>query len=300
VSSFGAGGANAHLIVAEFPAGATEVSVTRPAVEHVVLLSARTREQLRTLAATLAKDISSHGAEAGYPERLAWSTQIGRREMRDRLAVPFTDLTELRAALEDFATGRETTAVLAGSVLPNDRRNHPDDEDEDDRAYLDVLIEKRRVRKLARLWVDGAAVEWSRLWAGSSPRRVDLPPYPFTMKRYWSPSGPASVPRADEVPAAPVNSDGDLRAAVEGDLRMAACGFLLVDPDEVDIDGDLMELGFDSVSLVELMIQMDETFGIELDVSVVLDHPTLRAIAGYLVREHPDEVAKRHNDGPAR
>lgn len=312
VSSFGAGGANAHLIVEEFPSGHA-ATVGAPAergaaaaATHVLLLSARTGEQLRALAAAVAAQTLRRSDEADYPERLAYSSQIGRKEMVERLAVPFSDLTELRTALEDFVAAKRAGAVLTGPTLDSGRRKD-EDEDEADRAYVDALTEKRRMGKLARLWVDGVPVDWSRLWTGRTLRRSDLPPYPFAMEQYWSPATPVPAARLSLSGSPPALPDGDVAAAIPGsaagadhhgaveqNLRMAACGFLLVDPSEVDIDADLMELGFDSISLVELMDQIGETYGIELDAVIVFDYPTLKAIADYLVLDHAAALAARH------
>jgi acyl transferase domain-containing protein/acyl carrier protein len=307
VSSFGAGGANVHLIVEEFisrpAAGAAtgEQHATGSSAEHLVLLSARTAEQLRTLAAAVAKDLAHRVQESDVAERLAYSTQVGRREMAERLAVCFSDITELRTALEQFADARNAAGVFTGSIQAG-RHTHQLD-DEDDQAYVAALIEKRRLAKLARLWTDGVPVPWSELWTGYAPKRLDLPPYPFNKRRYWAPAAapapaeaanlPRPVPAVQDgpVPVVPPAGDAHHRADVEGEMRMAACGFLLVDPNDVDIDADLMELGFDSVSLVQLMLRIQETYGVELEPVIVFDYPNLRAIAGLLVDEHADAVA---------
>ncbi|MFC9431543.1 beta-ketoacyl synthase N-terminal-like domain-containing protein [Streptomyces sp. NPDC056987] len=322
VSSFGAGGANAHLIVEEFvplhPVAGTpaEHDAAGGSAEHVVLLSTRTVEQLRALAAEVAGNLPDTPEAGDFPERLAYSTQIGRKEMAERLAVPFTGLAQLRTALEDFIAGKQTAAVMTGSVLGgNSRRLQP--YDEDDQAYVDALTHKHRADKLARLWVDGAPVDWSRLWTGRRPYRVNLPSYPFAMRRFWSPAAPTATAlsaTSGSVSAPPVSASAflaygipvdssdpaanpDQRATVEGDLRLAACGFLLVDPSEVDIDADLMELGFDSLTLVQLIDLIEETYDIALEAVVVFDHPTLRAIVDHLLHEHTAAVAERHRRG---
>ena len=53
---------------------------------------------------------------------------------------------------------------------------HPEEGMDDRRALLAAL---------ARLWVAGAQVEWSRFAQPEARRRVPLPTYPFERKRYW-------------------------------------------------------------------------------------------------------------------
>ncbi|WP_425558746.1 SDR family NAD(P)-dependent oxidoreductase [Catenulispora subtropica] len=57
-------------------------------------------------------------------------------------------------------------------------------------AWLPVLRRQRDEAEtltaaLAGLWVRGAGVDWSRFYAGSGARRVDLPTYAFDRKRFW-------------------------------------------------------------------------------------------------------------------
>ena len=47
----------------------------------------------------------------------------------------------------------------------------------EDRAFL--------LSALGRLWLAGAALDWTRVHAGSARRRVSLPAYPFERERFW-------------------------------------------------------------------------------------------------------------------
>ncbi|WP_308258573.1 SDR family NAD(P)-dependent oxidoreductase [Saccharothrix obliqua] len=171
VSSFGAGGANAHVVLSgyENPAAPEVDAVGR----HAVLLSARTPDELHALATAVADHVERHAP--GLPA-LAWTTQVGRAELPHRLAVVVSDLAELcaslrgdgghRAAIGDEYPGRELFAEDGGLVTD--------------------LLARRDLDRLAAVWVHGIAVDWRRLWS-VRPRRVSLPPYPFTRQRLWLP-----------------------------------------------------------------------------------------------------------------
>ncbi|MFJ3789439.1 beta-ketoacyl synthase N-terminal-like domain-containing protein [Kitasatospora sp. NPDC090091] len=310
VSAFGAGGANAHVIVEEYrPAVDGPEATPVPEEEQLVLLSARTGERLRVLAAALARALSEEPGGPGGLTGLAYGSQVGRRELAERLAVTARDRAGLRAALEAFAAGRSAPGLRTGAVR-TDAGSGGLLDDEDGRAYLDALVDKRRLDRLGALWVDGVPVDWSLLWPAPAPRRAALPPYPFEPRSFWidpaAPFGATGNARsggtAGEAGTEPGTAadrpavDG-LAAAVEEVLRQTAAGFLLVDPDRVDVEADLMELGFDSIALVLLTAQVGEAFGIELDPLQVLDHPTLAALRTLLMSEHPEAVAARHG-GP--
>jgi len=55
-------------------------------------------------------------------------------------------------------------------------------------------------------------------------------------------------------------------------------------PEQLDPHAPLQDLGFDSLMAVELANQMTATTGMSLPVTLLVDHPTLHAVAGYLIR----------------
>src|SRR5205085_2500336 len=69
---------------------------------------------------------------------------------------------------------------------------------------------------------------------------------------------------------------------IESDLRLLASRFLLVDPQEVDLQANLMELGFDSISLTELTNEVNEKYGLSLLPTVLFERPNLAGLAAQL------------------
>ncbi|MBB5953773.1 acyl transferase domain-containing protein/pimeloyl-ACP methyl ester carboxylesterase/nucleoside-diphosphate-sugar epimerase/SAM-dependent methyltransferase [Saccharothrix tamanrassetensis] len=172
VSSFGAGGANAHLVVEEFSAVPREIPDQG---EQVVLLSARTPAQLRTLASDVADFVEERSPSLAS---LAYTTQVGRAELAHRLAVVVSDVGELVRRLR-------SGDVVDGTVGAQSPERALFDGD-DGAELVGGLLERRRLDKLAALWVLGVPVEWARLWP-VRPERVTLPPYPFERQRLWLP-----------------------------------------------------------------------------------------------------------------
>ncbi|GAA4092688.1 hypothetical protein GCM10022248_73920 [Nonomuraea soli] len=198
VSSFGAGGANVHLVVEEYApertgSGTAASSGSLDSAgspgssgEQLVVLSARTRDQLRALAGSVAEMAQSGPS---LPE-LAYTSQVGRAEMTERLAVRATGVDELASRLRAFAsTGEAADGVMAGTAGADSTGPELLD-DGDGIAFLRTLAAKRQLAKLGRLWVLGADVDWAELWPRPRPRRVSLPSYPFDRRRYWLPEDP--------------------------------------------------------------------------------------------------------------
>jgi amino acid adenylation domain-containing protein len=66
--------------------------------------------------------------------------------------------------------------------------------------------------------------------------------------------------------------------------REELCALLGIDaPDEVPSDRAFSELGLDSAGAIELGNRLDHLTGLDLDASLVFDHPTLESVAAHLI-----------------
>lgn len=113
LSSFGVGGANAHVIVEEAPLTAPRRHlVDRP--KHVLALSARSGASLRQQAAAVRAVMDR--ADAVAVQDLCFSVNSGRKHFAHRLAVSAADADDLRRALGDVVDGRTPRGSAAGIV----------------------------------------------------------------------------------------------------------------------------------------------------------------------------------------
>ncbi|WP_370374956.1 SDR family NAD(P)-dependent oxidoreductase [Streptomyces laculatispora] len=195
VSAFGAGGSNAHVVIAEYVPGCPSPRPPADADPRAVIpLSARTTEQLRARAEQLV-------AWLGRPENaslaltdVAYTLQVGREAREERLGVVAASVPELVERLGLFLAGEFAGGdIVRGSVADGAQTLTLFASDFD----LDVMIaawaEKGKYEKLLELWVSGVPVSWRSLHRTGTPRRVALPSYPFAAERYCA---------FDEVPAA--------------------------------------------------------------------------------------------------
>jgi acyl transferase domain-containing protein/pimeloyl-ACP methyl ester carboxylesterase/SAM-dependent methyltransferase len=148
---------------------------------------------LRHLVQTWAETASSPEVKPVQTLRLAdiaYTLQVGREEMEERLALLVSSCEELSDRLTQFAQNklpRETEFVY------HDNKNRSEglrdlvggDAGE---AFLDILLQTRDLTRLARLWAAGVRVNWSSLYTENRPRILSLPHYPFKRERHWVPS----------------------------------------------------------------------------------------------------------------
>ncbi|XVS67692.1 SDR family NAD(P)-dependent oxidoreductase [Actinosynnema sp. CA-299493] len=184
ISSFGAGGANAHVIVEEH----VPVTWPRPApAPELVVLSARTEERLRARAGVLA-DFLREPDHPALPD-LAHTLRTGREAMSHRLAFVARRVEDAVAKLAEFAAGEQPEGVVHGDARGTSALTDLFDVD-GGRDFLRRVALAGHDAKLARLWVDGLAVDWTVLTDRDPGHRstVSLPGYPFALERHWLPA----------------------------------------------------------------------------------------------------------------
>ncbi|MCI3900370.1 SDR family NAD(P)-dependent oxidoreductase [Streptomyces spectabilis] len=218
VSSFGAGGANAHVVLAAYePEGAPAPSRTRPVV---VPLSAATEGQLIEAARRLLA--RADGLAEDDLAALAWTLQTGRVALEERLAFTAESLESLRRTLGAF---------LADPAAPGDWvRGRV----RADQAPAAADGEATGPQECAARWARGEAVDWDRLYAADGtarPRRLSLPGYPFARERHWldleTATGGASAPSDHVLLTHPVweaEEAGDATAAPQAERHVVLVG----------------------------------------------------------------------------
>jgi acyl transferase domain-containing protein/NADPH:quinone reductase-like Zn-dependent oxidoreductase/acyl carrier protein/SAM-dependent methyltransferase len=109
VNSFGFGGANAHVILAEPPASAPKATEAAPANRSwPVVISARSEDALKATAARLGDWIEAHelgnGTSPVLP-KLTYTLGVRRNHHQHRLTMAASSSTELTEELREFAAG---------------------------------------------------------------------------------------------------------------------------------------------------------------------------------------------------
>jgi polyketide synthase PksN len=187
VSSFGYGGANAHLVIEE----AKVINMPSPddRTSHIIPLSAKNVERLRAYAKQLADFLDIHENDPLSQKsltRIAYTLQTGRDPMDTRLVIITSNIHELKDKLIRFSHGKNDSADYYGEKSThNKNKEWMIIDGEEGQAYLNSLLINKKINKLASLWVSGAQIDWHLLYTNEKPYRLPLPTYPFSRDRYW-------------------------------------------------------------------------------------------------------------------
>ncbi|MGR3219881.1 MAG: SDR family NAD(P)-dependent oxidoreductase [Candidatus Anammoxibacter sp.] len=177
VSSFGASGTNAHVVLGEAPLmngqNRQTPNVENSDVESLFVLSAKSNEALKQLAERYEKYLS---AFSGINiEDVCYTASVGRSHFNCRLGVIVKTINGLCEKLCLFTGGLENDETFTGSHdvgFESDPKNNVKDN-------WPSLVE------LGKLYVGGAYVDWDKFYENRECRRVVLPTYPFQRERHW-------------------------------------------------------------------------------------------------------------------
>lgn len=221
ISSFGAGGSNAHIVVEEYRLeNRTQSPVFKyipyPAspLRVIIVLSAKNESGLKELARRLLDAISRREITGEMLADVAYTLQTGREPMAERLGVVVGSLKELEEKLAGFINGRENIdGLYQGRVKHNQASLTVFNADEDLQKAVAAWIEKGKIGKLLELWVEGLIFDWNSLYGDIKPRRVSLPTYPFARERYWLPQSHRITEHSPEAGIGPGSAAGVISPA---------------------------------------------------------------------------------------
>jgi acyl transferase domain-containing protein len=266
VSSFGMGGTNAHVILEE--ARSDEPSFAEKQY-HLLPLSAHTSTALETMTINLAvflrKNVEVNLADVAY------TLQVGRKAFNHRRFVVCSDRDDAVQALEAKSSERVFTNVVetAGNEAPGSVVEELQSES-DLKEVLDSL---------GQLWISGARVDWSALYANEKRHRVALPAYPFERQRYWIDPLQAAKPvlnystHVEREIVAPRN---------EIEESIVAIWKKLFGIEQVSVNDNFFDLGGHSLLAIQLDSQVREAFGIELSIDTIFEAPTVVDLANVI------------------
>ncbi|KWZ38906.1 polyketide synthase [Burkholderia savannae] len=294
VSSFGAGGANAHVVLEEF-VDARAASADDARGPAIVVLSAATDDALRRRAQQLHALLAEGEIGDDRLHDLAYTLQVGREPMAARFGCVAGCAAALKAMLAAFVEGDAPHGWHAHRLAAGHHGLAELDADPELRASLiGQCISTGKLDRLAALWCQGLGVDWSELHRGHARRRMHLPAYPFDGPSYRlrDEAALAAEPvRRQAIDAARVGTpamraaiadapgapDASTRAASTPDVATLvrrtvaqALGY-----PEVDLNESFLSLGGDSIRAARVHRTLQQALGVKIPLSLMLEAKTL-------------------------
>jgi amino acid adenylation domain-containing protein len=280
ISGLSASGTNCHLVVDEYlPEPVHELPDLRPVL---LVLSARNALQLGEAAANLLRFLESKPQVS--LRDLAFTLQVGRQPMEERLVWIASSLSEARAKLRSFVNNEPDRDVFSGNAERIDQNAALLIGGAEGKQFLAAASKNGSLDKIGRLWVTGAEIDWDLLYESARPCRIPLPVYPFARDRYWC-GQPVSLPalRLAGVQQ-PTTPDWTVPVPCKGDdavrlLRDLIAAVLNCAPNDIDADRALVRYGFGSLYVLRVVEQLEATTGVRIPAKSFFECRTLRELA---------------------
>ncbi|MEH1778399.1 MAG: SDR family NAD(P)-dependent oxidoreductase [Nostoc sp.] len=296
INSFGFSGSNCHIVVEEYQEELNPGSFSPWKGEPVlIVLSAKNKDRLKEMAENFCRYLDSSNSIIDL-SRLAYTLQVGRLAMEERLSLVVFNSEELREKLMDYIEGRSDRADIYHGSIQAEVGGLPYSREEirkQTRASLD---------ELAKLWIKGIKIDWSVLYPDATPKIMSLPTYPFARERYWIPEEPQATGKEelqgagekDNPPSEHIFAKGleDSRQDIERYLKDILSTALKIPATKIQASAPFEKYGIDSVMILTLNRELESHFG-ELPRTLFFERKNLSELAEYFIEHHPTALLKK-------
>lgn len=180
------------------------------------------------------------------------------------------------------------------------------------RSSLDPRTDREVILgALGELWLNDVNIDWVAFWGEEGRRRIPLPTYPFQRRRYWAGDAVMFAAREAAQPETLLQSAGQpVRATAAGRSRrsqlpspyvaptspmegtMVALWQNLLGIDDIGIHDNFFQLGGNSLLGVQLALQIQKTFQVDLRVAAIFTSPTVAQLSMRIEEILLDEIER--------
>ncbi|MEY3826189.1 MAG: hypothetical protein RLZZ148_1003, partial [Cyanobacteriota bacterium] len=207
-------------------------------------------------------------------------------------AVQFTkSMKTIRAAEIDLFLEIGAQATLIGMG----RKCFPEGQE----IWLPSLSQKKKdwqqiLESLGQLYSRGIAVDWLSFDRDYSRRTVTLPTYPFQRKSYWIETEKLPLNPANKLEISLKKEPPMRREAILEKLQILMGNLLKAELSELNFQTPFLEIGADSLMLIDLIGFIKNNFGIKITLSQLFEElKTIQLLAVYIDENLPPDPTPR-------
>ncbi|WP_432339518.1 amino acid adenylation domain-containing protein [Bacillus tequilensis] len=301
ISSFGFSGTNAHVVLEEY----TSQSEDAPEDEHephLFVLSAHTENSLYELAQQYRLYVSDD--RQASLKSICYTASTGRAHLDHGIAMIVFSKQELCDKLTSvIQRDRHLPGVYVGyknlkEMLPA----HKEELNKQAAALMEQRIRTHDERftwlnRTAELFVQGAVIDWSAIYAGETVQKTPLPLYPFERNRCWAEADQLRLNEGREKGEAALNINQS-KAHIESFLKTVISNSSGIRAEELDLNAHFIGLGMDSIMLSQVKKAIADEFGIDIPMDRFFDTMNnLQSVIDYLAET---VLPSSHASAPAQ
>ena len=261
--------------------------------------------------------------------RIAYTLQMGREAMNARVAVIASSVDEMLRKLNYMVQqGGHSLGSYRhkGFEAQQIYLSNPDNQavgelqglitDEMIQLQMNLSIESANWQPVAKLWVNCVELPFADIWQQQKVKPVSLALYPFARERHWIDDASEVKPVAVALQVTPMaaknvskkekpTSDtqwyfsltdspqpGEPLEKMMRFLNVQIANSLGGDASETASEVSLIDLGMDSVSVAELIHQVNQLLQERISPSVIFKYPEVQSFAGYLSETYQEQLSR--------
>lgn len=265
INSFGGGGTNAHIIIEE---NTRSESLQENRKEknnpHIIVFSARNQQQLHGVIRQMLDYIEVNEVDI---LSLAYTLQIGREEMKVRMATVINSREELMNSLKEYLKNtKDINERKSQYSLPIFTGNIKENTDINNNIEINMLLIENESLGIASQWVQGSKIDWMSFYKKQEVNIISLPTYPFDKQRYWIGNQKKNIGLYDLKEKAHSKNEANNKSIKEWVVDSLS-NLLGIPSTELVMDRSLIDYGFDSILFMSLLKQVQGYINPSMDLS---------------------------------
>ncbi|MFD2671575.1 amino acid adenylation domain-containing protein [Marinicrinis sediminis] len=315
VSSFGFSGTNVHVVLEEYKPQlhqSASSSDGHPAGSpYLFTLQAKNEEAMVQLIEAYRKEVALR-TDLSLRD-ICYTLHTGRRQMPHRVALIVQNREDWIQKLEALSDGHRTgTGIYSGAceVVPNEASVQKAGQVTEEQLHhigmqMNALLtevaqqgvlDHEVLQQLAVWFVQGGQAEWNKLYAsGEAVHRVPLPLYPFARKRCWVEIEDETAAEQAQTRIQP-ESEEHPHTTIMSRLQEMIVRASGLEPDQVQAHVHFLEMGLDSIMLIQVRKEVMEQYEVELAMERFFDSfTTMEKLAVYIQETASPERLRVHS-----
>ena len=209
---------------------------------------------------------------------IAYSLQIGKEELPERVAFIAHDKNELLNGMLKFIKNNEdgiaiqnSNSIYLGTAFNQMIKSNVLYKYEN--MILHEILKSKDLEMLCIYWTRGNHVDWLKLHDNKQRNFISLPGYPFRKEKYWY-YNKSSDSGKNEI-AVSQNSMKNYILEVFAKLLGLECN-------DIETDKSMMDYGIDSIIVLKFVKEFKKRYNYSLKSSEVMTHITIDSLSDYL------------------
>ncbi|MGB7605432.1 MAG: amino acid adenylation domain-containing protein [Lutisporaceae bacterium] len=295
VSAFGISGTNAHIVLEEYQDNSS--TLIKDDKYKILCLSAKNQNSLNDYINEYKEYLQDN--EAVNIQHICYTANTGRGHYNYRLAIVGSNTKEILDSLSNIKLPlTKKTEIIDSNVFYNDinKENNLDSLSKTANTKIEELrnggiIDIDLVKDVCTLYIQGANIEWEKLYEATEKQKVSVPTYPFERVRCW-----IDIPdgfESSNISQSNIRNKDKKQVEIElegrednkysdTELQIARAWGEILGFRELRVSDSFYELGGDSIAAMKIVNKLNQSMNINIEVAELLKHQTIEAVAACL------------------